>query len=467
MIIPNIPSEHLYRIMAPHAEPYTPSFTTLKSEADVDRVKTPLETIDATLAFKTPNHIFWWARTGPQLATLLHHAGYTPSDQYTELLFYALHIIPSLGPAPAIDGTLQWKSPQTPDGTPLDLSWEWGLDGKGVIRTSFEPIGPLAGTAADPSNSYETDRWIRHLESQGLVKGLDLEWYGYFASSVLPDAAEAQIQRTNKLDFELAPDAGTFVTRDVDLTKGPIVKMYMFPGLRAQQVGGRTSNLDVVERAIRGLPKEQFDALAPDPLLDFLDEATQKWNMEVGIFSFDLLKPESSRIKLYTRAPHTSIEYLMDALTLGGRQSISMYSEEAFADLKDFWKIFIGEAPAVLPSGGKERAGPGFYFTIKAGKPATPKVYISPASFCESDAEVLKRLWRFFETRRKPGKMLEQMEKYEKALEEMYGSQFLRDQCDVHFYIGCALEVDQLRVVTYMCPQILSREDLGRNGQSK
>lgn len=285
-----------------------------------------------------------------------------------------------------------------------------------MIRTSFEPIGPLAGTDADPFNSQETNRWIRHLETQGLVAGLDLEWYRHFATHALPSKRDG-VQMTDQLNFELASGAGTFVTRDVDLVKGPIIKMYIFPGLRAQQMG--VSNLEVITKAVRNLPVEQYDALRPEPMLEYLKEAKGKWDMDVGIFSFDLVEPKQSRIKIYTRAPHTSIDYLMDALTLGGRYDLSMYSDEAISDLKDFWTIFIGDAPSVLPKGGKERAGPGFYFTIKAGKPATPKVYISPASFCKSDAEVVSRLRRYFETRRKPGKMLGQMERYEKALEEI------------------------------------------------
>jgi len=385
-----------------------PASTTKKT------VKSPSDIINSTLIFRNPDHQFWWDKTGSQLATLLDYAGYSKTDQYNELLFYGLHVVPELGPIPDENGELRWRSPQTPDGTPLDLSWEWGLDGKGVVRTSFEPIGPLAGTKADPLNRYETDVWIQHLKEQGLVAGLDLEWYRHFSDTVLPSELE-RVRMTEKLNFELAPVAGTFVTRDVDLVKGPIIKMYIFPGLRAQELG--VSNLEIADRAIRTLPAAQYKSLSPEPLFAYLREAAEKWSMDVGIFSFDLISPEKSRIKIYTRAPHTSIEYLLDALTLGGRYDLSMYSAEAIADLQDFWKIFIGDAPEVLPGSGVQRAGPGFYFTVKAGKPATPKVYISPATFCKNDAEVIARLRKYFETRRDVGKMLEQMDNYEKALQ--------------------------------------------------
>lgn len=376
--------------------------------------KQPFDIISSTISFRKPEHQFWWDKTGSQLAELLKYAGYSKAEQYNELLFYGVHIVPELGPTPDENGHLTWKSPQTPDGTPLDLSWEWGLEGKGVIRTSFEPIGPMAGTQQDPFNRFETDTWIKHLDDQGLVTGLDLEWYNHFMATVLPSELE-RVSMTEKLNFELAPVAGTFVTRDID-RNGPIIKLYIFPGLRAQELG--ISNLDVVVRAIRSLPAEQYASLRCEPMLEYLHEAAEKWKMDVGIFSFDLISPQQSRLKIYTRAPNTTVEYLMDALMLGGRYDMSMYSEEAIADVKDFWRIFIGDAPSELPS-SVERAGPGFYFTVKAGKPTTPKVYISPASFCKDDAEVLKRLRQYFSTRKNADKMLPQMDNYEKALQSI------------------------------------------------
>ncbi|KAH9991415.1 tryptophan dimethylallyltransferase-domain-containing protein [Xylariaceae sp. FL0662B] len=414
----------------------------------------PVDVVNSILHFRGKDHQFWWNRTGTQLATLLHFAGYTLPEQYNELLFYALHVIPELGPSLDADGNMRWHSPQTPDGTPLELSWEWGVDGKGVIRTTFEPIGPLAGTDTDPFNRFETAAWIRHLESQQLIVNLDLEWYHHFTKSILPQHLE-RVQMTDKLNFELAPKGGTYVTRDIKRT-GPMVKLYMFPGLRAQELG--ISNLEVVTQAIQSLPEVQLRSLQPEPLLEYLREAAIKWNMETGIFSFDLVSPTESRIKIYTRAPNTTVDYLIDALTLGGRYDLSLYSKEALDDVKDFWRIFIGNAPDVLPSTRAERDGPGFYFTIRAGNPASPKVYISPLSFCKNDAEVLARLRLYFSTRRDADKMSAQVDNYEKALTSIYGAKLLEERCGSHFYVSCALEKDQLRVVTYLCPQTLARE---------
>ncbi|OAQ79632.1 aromatic prenyltransferase [Purpureocillium lilacinum] len=436
-------------------------------DSKVSKLQQPLDVVNSVIRFHNRDHQFWWDKSGPHLAELLAQARYPKADQYSELLFYALHVVPELGPSPDPEtGHMRWRSPQTPDGTPIDFSWEWGPGGRGVVRTSFEPIGPLAGTPADPANARETDAWIRHLDAQGLVSGLDLQWYRHFSASVLPSDV-GRVRLDDKLNFELAPQAGTFVTRDISRRGDPMVKLYMFPGLRAQALGAGVSNLDVVTRAVQTLPPDQLEHLNAGPLLDYLHEAAARWGMETGIFSFDLVDPRASRIKIYTRAPATTVEYLLDALSLGGRYDLATaYSPEALADVKDFWRIFIGEdAPDVMPSGGKERDGPGFYFTVGGGKPASAKVYISPMSFCKSDAEVLQRLRQYFSTRRDAEDMLPQMDNYERALQNIYGTELLESHVGSHFYVSCALQKDQLRIVTYLCPQILAQETAAREAR--
>ena len=79
---------------------------------------------------------------------------------------------------------------------------------------------------------------------------------------------------------------------------------------------------------------------------------------------------------------------------------------------KEFWQLFLGDAPDQLPKDAPGRASPGFYYTLGCGKQVSPKIYISPSYFCKSDTEVLARLRKFFETRRKDG----MMDSYEKAI---------------------------------------------------
>jgi len=156
---------------------------------DVEKASShePWECVNSTLHFRNENSQFWWDRTGRMFAKLLQYAGYNATEQYRELFFYALFVAPELGLSPDTNGDVQgWQSPGTPDSTPIDFSWEFGVGNNAVVRYSFEPIGPHAGTILDPLNRYATDNWISRLQNQNMVPGLHLEWYHHFTQSILP-----------------------------------------------------------------------------------------------------------------------------------------------------------------------------------------------------------------------------------------------------------------------------------------
>lgn len=371
-------------------------------------VAQPWEFVNATIRFQKKDSQFWWDRTGRMFAKLLQHAGYSAAEQYRELFFYALFVAPELGPAPDKDGNVQrWRSPGTPDSTPIDFSWEFGAENNAVVRYSFEPIGPDAGTPLDPLNQYATDDWIFRLQQQNMVPGLDLEWYDHFVQNILPHGE--RIRTVENFVEETTPKGGTVVALDIEKT-GPVMKMYIYPGLKAEELG--ISNLELTKQAIRSLPPDQYQSLNVEPLLDYLDKGTAKWGFETGILGIDCLAPKDARIKIYVRARHTSLEYLMDALTLGGTYDLSG-NEEALADLKDFWQTFLGDAPDVLPDDAPGRASPGFYYTVGCGKAVSPKVYLSPQYFCKSDTDVLIRLRKYFSTH----SLGSRTDNYERALE--------------------------------------------------
>ena len=96
----------------------------------------------------------WWTTTGSLLAILLRKAKYQLEAQCDVLLFYFAFIAPELGPSLDLFGRFpRWKSFMTDDGTPLEMSWEWGLgDSPPTVRLSIEPIGLTAGTPQDPLN---------------------------------------------------------------------------------------------------------------------------------------------------------------------------------------------------------------------------------------------------------------------------------------------------------------------------
>ncbi|KAK7931641.1 aromatic prenyltransferase [Apiospora marii] len=373
----------------------------------------PWSLLNHVLKFRSTDAQFWWEKTGHVFARLLQRAGYTPAEQYRELLFYSLFVAPELGLAPDENGNVRgWRSPGTPDSTPIDFSWEWGAGDHATVRYSFEPIGAHAGTPLDPLNRTATTRWIAKLREQNMVPGLDLEWYDHFTSQILPHEDMERAKTSDVFVEETTPKAGTVVALDLE-KNGPVMKMYIYPGLKAEELG--ITNLQLVQQSIRRLP--QYPSLRVEPLLEYLDEGTARYGFETGILGIDCLAPEAgARIKVYVRAPHTTVDYLMDALTLGGRLPIPETGNEAgLADLRDFWNAFLADAPAVLPADAPGRASPGFYYTVGCGQEISPKVYISPGYFCKSDADVLDRLRGFFKTRRSDS----MMDNYEKAMQDI------------------------------------------------
>ncbi|KAG7058591.1 aromatic prenyltransferase [Colletotrichum scovillei] len=355
----------------------------------------PWDFLNSVLRFRDDDSQFWWDKTGRMFSKLLKYAGYSAGDQYRELNFYSLFVAPELGPSPDCHGNQKMEN------------WEWGRDNQAVIRYSFEPIGLHAGTELDPLNRHATNDWIFKLQQQKLVPNLDLEWYNHFTRQILPHGT-----RTKTVDCfieETTPKAGTVVALDIEKS-GPVMKIYIYPGLKAEELG--ITNLELVEQSIRSLPTDQFKSLGAEPLLEFLREGTKKYSFETGILAIDCLAPKDARIKVYIRAKHTTFEYMMDCLTLGGKLDMS---GEAIDDLKDFWKTFLADAPDVLDDDAPGRASPGFYYTLGCGKAISPKVYISPNYFSKNDVDVLARLRKFFSTRRSDS----MMDNYEQALNDI------------------------------------------------
>ena len=101
----------------------------------------------------------WWITTGSLLPILLQKANYQFEAQCNILLFYFALIAQGLAPSLGLFGRFpRWKSLMTDDGTPLEMSWEWGLgDSPPIVRLSIEPIGLTVGTTQDLPNQFTTN----------------------------------------------------------------------------------------------------------------------------------------------------------------------------------------------------------------------------------------------------------------------------------------------------------------------
>ncbi|KFA72644.1 hypothetical protein S40288_03377 [Stachybotrys chartarum IBT 40288] len=401
---------------------------------------TPWETWGTTLNFRNKDVQFWWDRLGRMFAKLLESAGYTIDEQYRELHFFALFVATQLGPAP--DESMPWHLLRTPDQTPIDFSWEWSSDRDAVLRYAFEPILP-AGTNVNHLRN-PTQVWLETMQNQALIPGLDLEWFHHFVSTMVPPGM------THKGFGEpfygrAAPVFGTSLAVDVRKT-GKAVKAYFWPSLNANALG--VSNFECIKQAIRALPTEQLEDLEAEPAFEFLQEAIEKWGINPALFSIDCLKPKSARIKIYVGGSWTSREFLLDALTMGGR--LPAPDESAMASMTALWDTFLGDAPDKLPDEVVAKSTPGFYLTLGSGGKKSVKMYMSPQHWCATDGEVMSRLRGYFASQQQSDYLIG---RYESAVRHILGSAVVDGRCGSHFYIGTEPSKGRPRVVTYLSPQ--------------
>lgn len=204
---------------------------------------------------------------------------------------------------------------------------------------------------------------------------------------------------------------GTAVAVDAN-KDGKTVKAYFWPSLTANELG--ISNLECVKRAIRALPSEQLQGLQVEPTFDFLDEASERWGIKINLFSIDCLNPRDARIKIYVSSPWTSREFVMDALTLGGRVPVA--DDSALASLTALWDTFLGDAPDRLSDELLAKSTPGFYLTLGNGGVKSAKMYMSPQHWCTTDEAVLLKLRQYFASQQQSDNL---MNKYESAIRQV------------------------------------------------
>ncbi|KAG8528312.1 uncharacterized protein KY384_007229 [Bacidia gigantensis] len=204
-------------------------------------------------ALKSSHQKWWWKHVGQALAIFLEKSDYGKSHQANHLSFFAKVIALNLGTSLDVQaGTCQWSSFMTDDGTPIELSWDWGTpDEAPCIRYSMEAVGVDAGTVHDPYNSHIHGDFYKQLVSSSSEK--HLPWYEHFAqyfgyTTTTQEASEGHRSRTFYA-FDLAEQDSTW-------------KAYFFPGPKAESL--KKSNLEVIREAIStapSCPAERLTAL--------------------------------------------------------------------------------------------------------------------------------------------------------------------------------------------------------------
>ncbi|KAI1121821.1 tryptophan dimethylallyltransferase-domain-containing protein [Nemania abortiva] len=404
--------------------------------------------VDAELEpFKSSHHRFWWSKhSGKSLAVLLHAAEYSDHLQYRDLKFFATSVAPYLGVSrETIEGSAPpWPSFMTDDGTPLELSWDWGTkDGPPTIRYSIEPIGLYAGSSLDPSNLIAGPAFQEQL-TQSAVE-MRLEWFDHFKEFFNGNDGECGFVQD-------AEDHNTSIFYAFDLSPTEVTaKAYFFPKMRARAKG--QSNLEVLSEAIQAAPHSNTNNLeAWGMFYDFSSEVA----LEHEMLAIDLIDPLESRLKIYFRCRETTFNSVINIMTVGGRiRNPKLY--QGLEDLRRLWNALFhvdADAPPerALREVNHRTAGILYNIEFRLGEQyPVAKIYLPVRHYSNSDAAIIQALNIYFQHHQR-GKY---MPKYVNAMRALFSPKSMQATPGVHTYIGCAIRPNgTLRVVSYFKPGI-------------
>ncbi|KAI0544050.1 tryptophan dimethylallyltransferase-domain-containing protein [Xylaria curta] len=393
--------------------------------------------VDSETQTENEHQSLWYRHVGKALGVLLYSAGYSPEAQRRSLDFFQKVVAPNLGgfQDASEDQKVSWKSFMTDDGTPLELSWDWGTnDSQPTIRYSVEPIGLQAGTRLDPRNLLAGP--VFQDELNRTLPDMRLESFHYF-----------------KKFFDALQDHDSSIFYAFDLTEADTTaKVYFFPKYRAESMG--KSNLEVTLEAIKGAPYCTAGNLpALSVFSDFSNDAASK-ELEYEMLAIDLIDPLQSRFKVYFRSRETSFDSLSRIITLGDRIK-NKNMQRGLKDLRCLWNAIFGvNEPSDHPLKENNHRTAGMLYNVEfriGDQYPVAKVYLPVRHYSASDDSVINGLDEYFKSHQRSSHMTA----YSRAMIKLFGSESLRSQTGIHTYVGCTIRPNgALRVVSYFKPPL-------------
>ncbi|KAI0973509.1 tryptophan dimethylallyltransferase-domain-containing protein [Xylaria arbuscula] len=429
--------------------------------ASVERIVSVGPQADSvSLSEEVKHHSLWCRHVGRALEVLLHNAGYSMEAQRRSLGFFKNYVAPNLG-----------QSFMTDDGTPVELSWDWGTtdNSQPTIRYSIEPIGFQAGSPLDPLNSMAV--LVLQERLNRALPNMNLEWFDYFTKyfnnpGEYNQACSASwiyalyffikelLNNQKGRPEQDVPDHNSSVFYGFDITETETTtKVYFFPKYRAAECG--QSNLEILFQGIQNAPgctEENLHALS---VFRNFSENTGNQLLEYEMLAIDLIKPSEARFKIYFRCRETSFESLSNIMTLGGRTRTSKM-ERGLAELYSLWKLlFEVDESDELAENNHRTAGMLYNVEFRLGdKSPVAKVYFPVRHYSRTDKLVIQGLDEYFKSRQRG----RHMAAYSQAMNDLFGSELLMTQAGVQTYVGCAIRPEGvLRVVSYLKPPLSER----------
>ncbi|KAL9625858.1 MAG: hypothetical protein Q9160_000178 [Pyrenula sp. 1 TL-2023] len=274
----------------------------------------------------------------------------------------------------------------TDDGTPIELSWDWGYGdptSAPTVRYSVEPVGLDAGTVLDRNNSKEAIPFQNRLVSS--TPNINLEWYTHFHEYFLRNVKASPNRQGHSSKI--------FYAFDLCRT-GITSKVYFFPRYVSDLEG--IPVMDAISEAINTAP--QGAGLQRNLQVFCEYTSNQQYPAEIDMLSIDMVDPKESRVKVYFRSRQTDFESVRTAMSLGGKL-VSPQIERGLEELKDLWKaLFNVDADEDVPLHNMNHRTAGILYNVELrvneGQPAV-KVYLPVRHYGASDRSILQGLCEF------------------------------------------------------------------------
>ncbi|KAI0193055.1 aromatic prenyltransferase [Xylaria flabelliformis] len=274
----------------------------------------------------------------------------------------------------------------TDDGTPLELSWNWG--------TWPDPRNLLAGSVfQDDSNRTLPDM---RLESFYYLK----DFFDGRTENETSDDKPWILSRSLR-------DHNSSIFYAFDLTEAVTTAIvYFSPKYRAESMG--KSNLEVILQGIKGLPYCTADNLPALPMFsNFSNDAASK-ELEYEMLAIDLIDPLQWRFKVYFRSRETSFDSLNRIITLGDRIKHTNM-QQGLKDLRCLWNaIFGANEPSIHPLKENNHRTAGILYNVDlriGDQYPVAKVYLPVRHYSTSDDSVINSLDEYLNSHQKSSHM--------------------------------------------------------------
>jgi DMATS type aromatic prenyltransferase len=311
-----------------------PSVPAKPKSRDPVALASPFEVLDKYQTFQDIHQKTWWEKTGLLLSKVLVSANYSLARQYEALIFYREVLLPLMGPNPQT-----FRSAITRSGLPVEFSVNYQQRGETepVVRIGFEPVLAASGTDEDLYNQKPVSLLLEQLERLN-IPGFDASLLEHFLERHTVSASERAKLTQNKM---VGSDLTSQYAFGFDLKLGAMsVKGYTFPALKCH-ASGRDFGV-VIADSVNSI-KDQIGSFPSfDMVNDYMKE-TDGYS-QFAFWSWDCVKPTSSRLKLYSSNNDVFWPKIEEIWTLGGRVDTPTVRKglEYLSQLWSFTKVAEG-----------------------------------------------------------------------------------------------------------------------------